>query len=121
MRQAWGVRVGVLCMAGAVGAVGVLSSRAQTAAAPAASQEAVKEVGIRGVVARGAAEGSCAIKVSFGAKKVISYEVAPESPKAKDFVPLIGKTVEATGVMKKGSHGENLFVVSAVEEVVARK
>ena len=75
-----------------------------------------KEVGIRGEVARGAAEGSCVIRVCFGKKKVIPYEVAPESPKAAELSTLVGKTVEVTGQMRKGERGEYQIVVSSIGE-----
>ena len=75
-----------------------------------------KEVGVRGEVARGAAEGACVIRVCFGKKKVIVYEVAPESPKARELSGLLGKTVEVTGQMRKGARGENQIVVSSIAE-----
>lgn len=119
MRRIWGVLIGATCFAGAVCAVVPGTQAAQPP--PAAGEAGPKEVGIRGQVTRGAAEGACAIKVSFGKKKVITYEVAPESPRASELPPLIGKTVEATGLMKKGPHGENLFVVMGVSQAVAQQ
>lgn len=119
MRTSWGVLVAVVGVMG-----GVLGGGAFTdlrAASQGPQEAGPREVGIRGEVARGAAEDSCVIKVCFGKKKVIAYEVAPESPRRRDLLPLLGKTVEATGVMKKGPAGENLIVVTAVAEAVAQK
>lgn len=121
MRTTWGAAIGMACMAGMMGVAGAGVPKVHAAQPAASAEEAPKEVGIKGELARGAAEDSCVIKVPFGKKKVISYEVAPESPKRRDLTPLIGRTVEATGVMKKGPNGENLFVVTGVAEALAQK
>lgn len=106
---ATGMVLGIWC------GVGPAADRGESAV------EGPKEVGIRGEVARGASESSCVIKVCFGKKKVVAYEVAPESPRGRDVEPLLGKTVEATGVMRKGPHGENVIVVTAVAEAPAQR
>ena len=80
----------------------------------------VKEVGIRGVVARGADEGQVVIKVPFG-KKLVIYEVASESPRNRELTSMVGKTVEAVGIMKKGPQGENVMVVNTFTETMALK
>jgi hypothetical protein len=121
MRTTWGVLMGAACIVAVVGAVCVVAPECRAAQPPAKVEEGPKEVGIKGEVARGPAEDSWVIKVAFGKKKVISYEVAPESPKRRELSGLGGKTVEATGVMKKGPNGENLFVLTSVAESVAQK
>jgi hypothetical protein len=96
------------------------AAKAVVAEKAAPAEKPAKESTVKGMLEKGAAEGSFVIKVT-GKKKTAECAVAPDSPKAAELAALVGKKVEAKGVVKKGEKGEKVISVMEIKELAEKK